>query len=366
MLFSNHKENIIAIRSEYHGRIITDFCLQLLAFKNTYGKACVLEQLRFDIFSGKDLVQTSFMPQKNLAYCLKKSFTWMDSISADKDIHKFITGAIFGMEKFWKVGQLSDSLKVGAGKIAAFRLVVPMKISYSKPVDRIVISLVYKRNSECVKESIDLNIIEYKSKNKYIFPAKGNWVVTDTYQTDSHRHAFNSEFAFDAGQLNDDLMMIMKPFMHNADYPQYGKDLVAVADGKVIDLCDGYPEPDLGYGKSLPWEKRQKSISKFNYKSFYEGNYVVIQFDNNESALYCHLKPGSVRVKRGKKVRQGEVIGQVGNTGNSICPHIHFHVFEGTSLSYGRSLPFSFTNITDIFGKKIKGMLTENSIVHAE
>ena len=45
------------------------------------------------------------------------------------------------------------------------------------------------------------------------------------------------------------------------------------------------------------------------------GNHVVIGMDGGYSAVYAHLKPGSDRVKAGERVRAGELIGLLGNSG---------------------------------------------------
>ena len=55
----------------------------------------------------------------------------------------------------------------------------------------------------------------------------------------------------------------------------------------------------------------------------------MIALDGGLTAVYAHLKPGSVKVKAGDKVKAGEVIGLLGNTGGSLAPHLHFHIVNG-------------------------------------
>ena len=62
--------------------------------------------------------------------------------------------------------------------------------------------------------------------------------------------------------------------------------------------------------------------------------------------LYAHMKPGSVRVKTGDKVKRGDVIGHVGNTGNSSEPHLHLHVMDGPSPLLADGLPYVFDAFT--------------------
>lgn len=54
-------------------------------------------------------------------------------------------------------------------------------------------------------------------------------------------------------------------------------------------------------------------------------NHVVLDLGGGHYALYAHLEPGSLRVKTGDRVQRGQVLGLVGNTGDSygrICTFI--------------------------------------------
>jgi murein DD-endopeptidase MepM/ murein hydrolase activator NlpD len=60
-------------------------------------------------------------------------------------------------------------------------------------------------------------------------------------------------------------------------------------------------------------------------------------------AFYAHLQPGSIKVKVGDKVRRGQVLGLVGNSGNSTEPHLHFHLSDANSPLGCEGLPYSLT-----------------------
>ncbi|MGH7448112.1 MAG: M23 family metallopeptidase, partial [Longimicrobiales bacterium] len=74
------------------------------------------------------------------------------------------------------------------------------------------------------------------------------------------------------------------------------------------------------------------------------GNSVVIDL-GGRYAFYAHLIPGSLRVSVGDRVRRGQVIGRVGNSGNSTEPHLHFHVVDalapGTSTLGAEGIPYA-------------------------
>jgi murein DD-endopeptidase MepM/ murein hydrolase activator NlpD len=54
------------------------------------------------------------------------------------------------------------------------------------------------------------------------------------------------------------------------------------------------------------------------------------------------MQPGSVRVKPGDRVRTGQVLGLLGNSGNTDAPHLHFHVMDGPSPLLANGLPYVF------------------------
>ena len=92
------------------------------------------------------------------------------------------------------------------------------------------------------------------------------------------------------------------------------------------------------------------------------GNVVIVEHPNEEFSSYVHLKRGSVRVKVGDKVEAGTVLGQVGQSGNSLTPHLHFQV----SNKDGRSLPVQFGNVKSLEGKKMQHMLKTGEFFSAE
>ena len=53
--------------------------------------------------------------------------------------------------------------------------------------------------------------------------------------------------------------------------------------------------------------------------------------------------PGSIKVRRGEKVHLGQVIGLVGDTGNSIVPHLHFQVTDGPSSLSSNGFPYEIS-----------------------
>jgi murein DD-endopeptidase MepM/ murein hydrolase activator NlpD len=67
------------------------------------------------------------------------------------------------------------------------------------------------------------------------------------------------------------------------------------------------------------------------------GNYLVIAADDGTDHVYMHLQ-GPARVSTGEKVRAGEPIGRVGQTGDATAPHLHFEVWTAHWYDGGRAL----------------------------
>jgi murein DD-endopeptidase MepM/ murein hydrolase activator NlpD len=133
---------------------------------------------------------------------------------------------------------------------------------------------------------------------------------------------FAQRFAIDYMKLNDQGQITTGDLAEVKSYPCYGEEVLAVADGVVVDtlntLSDQVPP-------NLP---EPTSINLTNVL----GNNVILDMGNSTYALYAHLQPGSVTVKPGGRVRRGQVLGKVGNTGNTSAPHLHFHVMKGPTL----------------------------------
>jgi len=62
------------------------------------------------------------------------------------------------------------------------------------------------------------------------------------------------------------------------------------------------------------------------------GNFVLIDHEDGEYSLLVHMKPGSVRVRSGDRVKQGQMVGAIGFAGDSIFPHLHYSLMSGPTL----------------------------------
>lgn len=87
--------------------------------------------------------------------------------------------------------------------------------------------------------------------------------------------------------------------------------------------------------------------------SAYGGNYVVLKC-GDVYPLFAHLRKGSVRVKVGDVVSAGDQLGEVGNSGASIQPHLHFQIMQNENPFplFENLLPFSLQVVEKQVGRK--------------
>ena len=72
------------------------------------------------------------------------------------------------------------------------------------------------------------------------------------------------------------------------------------------------------------------------------GNYVIIQHGDGNYTLYAHLYHNSITVKAGDSVKQGQVIGKMGSSGNSTGNHLHFEIREGSNSQSATVDPLNY------------------------
>lgn len=139
-------------------------------------------------------------------------------------------------------------------------------------------------------------------------------------------------FATDWVKFGADGQVAREDRSKNANWYGYGAELLAVADAVVVDVKDGIVEnvPLAGkYAVPITLE----TIG---------GNYVTIDLGRGHFAFYAHLQPQSLRVAVGDKVHRGQVLGLLGNSGQSDAPHLHFHIADVNSPLGAEGVPFVF------------------------
>jgi hypothetical protein len=123
-------------------------------------------------------------------------------------------------------------------------------------------------------------------------------------------------FGIDWARVEDEARMDAKE-KDNRAYLSYGTPVVAVADGVILAKQDGISENEGGpTSRAVPIT--EQTIG---------GNFLALKIDGAPAvAFYAHFQPGSISRNVGDRVHAGDVLGLLGNSGNSTSPHLHFHV----------------------------------------
>jgi Peptidase family M23 len=141
-------------------------------------------------------------------------------------------------------------------------------------------------------------------------------------------------FAIDFAQLNPENKLYAGPRDQLSSYAYVGAKVLAVADGTVVNLQDGRPEetpPNFPQGYDL---LRQL------------GNFVIVDIGHGHFAFYAHFHPNTLKLHKGDKVRRGQMLALLGNSGNSDAPHLHFGIEDGPLPFASNGLPFVFSSFT--------------------
>lgn len=162
---------------------------------------------------------------------------------------------------------------------------------------------------------------------------------TSIYTLDG-RARIPARFAIDWVKLAADATHVRGDAKSIANWYGYGSEVLAVADGTVAEAVDDMTESATLSASEAPLALENAS-----------GNYVTLDLGNGRYAFYEHLKHGSITVKRGDRVKSGQVIGLLGNSGSSSSgPHLHFHLGDARSELAAEGLPYVFRDFEVVGG----------------
>jgi hypothetical protein len=215
------------------------------------------------------------------------------------------------------------------------------------------------------RSDIVVSPVSYETRTQLVLPVKGRVLVWDGHDYQSHhrrldytRRPFpqlgyktNSQrYGYDFVVVNEQgLMHPATPSAGDEWYPGksdtnevyygFGVPIYAAGNGRVAAIHDGEAD-NRSFNQA---ERATRETAGY-------GNYVIIDHLNGECSLFAHLKQGSVRVKIGQPVTQSEVIAQMGSSGDSLFPHLHYELRTGVGAKEVEGLPSYFTNFRRLLG----------------
>jgi len=217
------------------------------------------------------------------------------------------------------------------------------------------------------KAEIDVAPVYYETKTDLILPVRGRILVWDGHDYNSHHRRFDytqenfvksgyktnfQRYGYDfiivdeqglnykgQSRVNDDWYQARPDKME--DYYSFGAPVYAAGAGRVAFVQDTKPDDRKFNPADLATDERA-----------YAGNYIVIDHLNGEFSWFGHIKQGSLRVKVGQSVKQGETIAAIGAAGSSLFPHLHYELRNGGGAKEVEGLPSYFTNFKRILGSR--------------
>lgn len=213
----------------------------------------------------------------------------------------------------------------------------------------------------------------YIQKDIYTFPLKGKILVYDAHDYYSHHRRFDYQFepikqlgitsnfmryAYDFVMLDSANNQYVDKNDKPESYFGYGKKVYAVADGRVIYASNKHKD-DKTF--DIP-EIANNSLELY-------GNCIAIQHNDSSVSIYGHLKQNSIKVKLGAIVKAKQEIANIGISGSSFFPHLHFEI--RTSINHSaEGLPSYFSNIfileIEKYTKLKSGLAETGSILMAK
>lgn len=179
------------------------------------------------------------------------------------------------------------------------------------------------------------------TKNTYILPITDEWFVVwgGTNEFLNYHYAYESQrYAYDLIMMKNG-QSYKDSANNNENYYAFSREIIAPADGKVVKVLEGIED-------NVPGEMNSSQP---------EGNCVIIEHENNEYSMLAHLKQNSIVVNEGEVVKQGQLIGLCGNSGNSTETHLHFQVMNTPDYVNGQSIRIRFEdNVEPIQGDFVK------------
>lgn len=195
------------------------------------------------------------------------------------------------------------------------------------------------------------------------FPLRGEW-YTETSPVDrvpSHgTNRFGLRYAFDfiqKDQTNASHTGRLSDYFFGGipldAYYCFGQPVYAPFSGEVVSVKNNTAD-----GEKASWIHDQTKALRHSLffsekRDGFEaiaGNYVVIKHTHKVYAVFAHLQKDSIVVTEGQFLQTNDYLGNVGHSGNSTEPHLHFQLMDSAIIETANGLPFTFAGFEKFNG----------------
>jgi hypothetical protein len=215
------------------------------------------------------------------------------------------------------------------------RIVAPHDV----PVELVRYQLELEVDGARRRLAVDVPVLDHQQRTRLVFPVAGRFTIVFGHASEGDHIERSQAFAYDIAPLGPRYELLADgDGSENAHFAGWERDVRAPAAGIVARVQEGLPDnprpghlPDLDSGPD-----GARAVL---------GNSLVIDHGNSEYSLLGHMRQGSLAVREGQQIESGQTVGQVGNSGHSSGPHLHYHLMDGPEPFVSDGLPARFVGL---------------------
>jgi murein DD-endopeptidase MepM/ murein hydrolase activator NlpD len=347
----------VYLATEHRAFGVANIEVQNIAIVNTSARTLRIEVVNFEVWSGSELVacQRFAGDRFDLHWRTVRQFLDMPGVREQEDpryrFHELL-GEKVALSSSTTLPPLTAMyISRRFQMLQATAEIVDGRPKLTWP-DRLRISVRAKTaDGKFVAAEHELRIVEYRPSNEYYFPVTGRWYVGSSSSVRSHhRYLPEHEFALDLIQIGAGGSSFSGDGTKHSDYYAFGQPVHAIGNGTVVTVHDDVEETRLRRKGESADDYRTAVMDPLSEKGYLAsgGNLIVIKHPGGEYSSYAHLRHGSIRIKQGDTVSRGQVIAQVGLSGDGYQPHLHFQITDSPDMSYARGIPMIFANVRPV------------------
>ena len=195
---------------------------------------------------------------------------------------------------------------------------------------------------------------DYATRTDLVLPLRGRLLVFDGHDFYAHHRRWNlahpvvgklfrhnaGRYAYDLSIVDSAGRMYRGNGARNEDWYSWNAPVLAPGAGTVVAAESGEADWEVGRTSLADSVVLARPLALF-------GNYVMIDHGNGEFSLLAHMRRGSVTVRKGDRVRQGQPVGRVGFSGSVYTIHTHYQLQRGAEYD-ADGLPSTFLRATRV------------------
>ncbi len=189
----------------------------------------------------------------------------------------------------------------------------------------------------------EIPIVDFQQRTALIFPFRGPGIISQAGVLGGGHRNRSGGFAIDALGLDPNYAPMLRPGSDRPqDYAGWGRPIIAPAAGIIVEARNDRPDqPKDGESNPVYYAPEYPNGGD-------TGNHVVIDHGQSEFSMIAHMRMGSVRVAAGDRVTQSQPLGELGNSGDTSGPHVHYQLQDGPRWEYADALPMRFENVSSL------------------